>query len=140
MLVSRQCLSDVGPFDEKAFAIAFNDVDFCLRAGQRGYRIVWTPFATLLHHESATRGSDELPQNRERFAGEKQRLIRNHGTNLYVDPAFSPWYTLTHSDPRIRLLSSLPAARLGGLPSIPRASGPSEDGTRVSKMRRDHRA
>jgi O-antigen biosynthesis protein len=51
MLISRTCVERVGLFDEEAFAIAYNDVDFCLRAGQLGYRIVWTPFATLIHHE-----------------------------------------------------------------------------------------
>jgi hypothetical protein len=51
------CLETVGT-DEQEFAIAFNDIDFCLRAVSRGFRVVWTPFATLIHHESATRVSD----------------------------------------------------------------------------------
>ena len=51
MLVSKDCLRSTGPLDEEAFPIAYNDVDFCLRAVDKGFRVVWTPFATLIHHE-----------------------------------------------------------------------------------------
>ena len=50
-LISKICLAKVGRFDETMFAIAYNDVDFCLRATSAGFRVIWTPFATLLHHE-----------------------------------------------------------------------------------------
>jgi GT2 family glycosyltransferase len=74
LLVSREALRRVGPLDETRFAIAYNDVDLCLRALAAGYRIVWTPFATLVHHESASRGSDETPANIVRFGREKDNL------------------------------------------------------------------
>jgi O-antigen biosynthesis protein len=60
MLISKDCRAATGDFDEKTFAIAYNDIDYCLRAGEYSCRTVWTPFATLLHHESASRGSDEI--------------------------------------------------------------------------------
>ncbi len=65
-LISRACLDAVGAFDEEAFKVAYNDVDYCLRARKAGFRVVFTPFATLIHHESASRGSDETPENRAR--------------------------------------------------------------------------
>jgi GT2 family glycosyltransferase len=74
MLISKDCRAAIGDFDEKTFAIAYNDVDFCLRAGERGFRTVWTPFATLLHHESASRGSDETEPNNPRFLREQEAL------------------------------------------------------------------
>ncbi len=111
MLISRSCLDAVGAFDEEAFAVAYNDVDYCLRAVKQGYRIVWTPFATLIHHESASRGSDELPANRARFAREKVALRERHGTDKFSDPAFSPWFDRGHSEPRLILLDRLPEAR-----------------------------
>ncbi len=48
----------MGGLDE-AFAVAFNDVDFCLRVRDAGYRIAWTPYAELIHYESKSRGGDE---------------------------------------------------------------------------------
>ena len=64
MMVRRDAFEAVGGFDEQ-LRVAFNDVDFCLRVRERGYRIAWTPYAELYHHESATRGFDLDPQEIE---------------------------------------------------------------------------
>ena len=111
MAVSRACLKRVGSFDEEAFAVAYNDVDYCLRAHAAGFRTVWTPFATLIHHESATRGSDETPANIARFRREQEALRRLHGTDRYQDPAINPWYSRDRSNPIPVRLSELPAPR-----------------------------
>ena len=81
MLVSRACFERIDGFDEATFPIAYNDVDFCLRAGEANYRVVWTPFAMLVHHESASRGSDETPENQARFERDKAalRAAPSHG-------------------------------------------------------------
>ena len=50
--------------------MAFNDVDFCLRVKELGYRNLWTPQAELFHHESATRGYEDTPEKKARFAKE----------------------------------------------------------------------
>lgn len=110
-LVSRACWDAVGSFDEEKFAIAYNDVDFCLRAVKAGFRVVWTPFAELIHHESASRGSDETPENIERFRREQDNLRERHRTDLMVDRAFNPWWTRSHSNPRFERLVSLPGPR-----------------------------
>ena len=55
LLVRRDVFEEVGGFNT-AFAVAFNDVDFCLRVQQAGYTNVWTPHAELYHHESKSRG------------------------------------------------------------------------------------
>lgn len=112
MLISRPCIEAVGRFDEDVFAIAYNDIDFCLRAGKIGYRIVWTPFATLVHHESATRGSDETPTNIGRFHREQANLAARHETLDYEDRAFSPWYTRHRSAPGLVELERLPKPRI----------------------------
>jgi GT2 family glycosyltransferase len=111
MLISRSCLAEVGPFDEQEFAVAYNDIDFCLRATSKGFRVVWTPFATLIHHESASRGSDETLANRPRFEREKENLRRRHGTGTFQDRAFSPWYTRDRAEPAEMLLNQIPKAR-----------------------------
>jgi GT2 family glycosyltransferase len=111
MLVSRPCLEATGRFDEEVFPIAYNDTDFCLRAGAKGYRVVWTPFATLIHHESASRGSDETKQNIARFRRDKTNLDTRHKTSEFEDRAFSPWYARTGPVPRPALLDHLPKPR-----------------------------
>lgn len=58
--------------------MAFNDVDYCLRVGEAGWRIVWTPFAELYHHESVSRGKDVTPEQLARSRGEL-RYMKNAG-------------------------------------------------------------
>jgi GT2 family glycosyltransferase len=111
MLISRRCLAAVGPFDEETFPIAYNDVDFCLRAVALGFRVVWTPFAILIHHESASRGSDETPANIARFNRDKASLRARHRTDAIVDRAFNPWYSRGESLPHPIPLDRLPEAR-----------------------------
>lgn len=110
-LISRRCWDAVGSFDEEKFAIAYNDVDFCLRAVNNGIRVIWTPFAELIHHESASRGSDETVQNIERFRREQDNLRKRHHTDILVDRAFSPWLAREHSNPRFNTLTALPPPR-----------------------------
>ena len=79
LLVKASVWDEVNGLDEK-FAVAFNDVDFCLRVRDRGYRIAWTPYAQLTHYESKSRGGDEKdPAKAARFAAEQQRLYDVHG-------------------------------------------------------------
>lgn len=111
MLVSRQTFAALGPLDEDAFAIAYNDVDLCMRAVKAGRRVVWTPFAMLVHHESASRGSDETPENIARFRREQDNLRAHHATDRYTDPAINPWYSTDRSTPIIVTASQLPKAR-----------------------------
>lgn len=101
MLISGDCLKHVGPWDEVNFPIAYNDVDYCLRAGDAGYRIVWTPFACLYHHESVSRGSDATGAHRKRFERDKERLRSIHATSSFRDPAINPGYSIDSSEPLV---------------------------------------
>jgi GT2 family glycosyltransferase len=101
MLISGDCLRKIGLFDEENFAVAYNDVDYCLRAYKAGFRIVWTPFACLYHHESLSRGSDKSGERRKRFDQEKENLRRAHATQTFTDRALNPAYSRDKSDPRI---------------------------------------
>ena len=111
LLVSREALSRVGPLDEVNFAIAYNDVDLCLRLLEIGKRVVWTPFAALRHHESASRGSDETPENIARFQFEQANLRARHRTDQYRDFAINAWYMDDRSTPEWRPLKHLPPAK-----------------------------
>ncbi|HEY5271686.1 MAG TPA: glycosyltransferase [Acidimicrobiales bacterium] len=63
MMVRRELFVDLGGFDE-TLAVAFNDVDFCFKLRERGYYVVFTPLAELIHHESKSRGhTDDFAEN-----------------------------------------------------------------------------
>ena len=99
LLVKAEAYDALGGLDE-AFSVAFNDVDFCLRARDAGYRIVWTPYAVLTHYESKSRGLDEKDKTKaERFAGEQARLYAVHGReNILADPYYNPSLTKDRED------------------------------------------
>ena len=99
LLVKASGYDEVGGLDEQ-FAVAFNDVDFCLRVRDAGYRIAWTPYAELPHYESKSRGGDEKdPAKAARFAAEQQRLYTIHGKeNILDDPYYNPNLTRDRED------------------------------------------
>ena len=99
LLVRTSAYDAVGGLDE-AFTVAFNDVDFCLRLREKGWRIVWTPYAELYHHESKSRGSDEEdPAKKARFAKEQARLYEVHcKQNILHDPYYNPNLSLDYED------------------------------------------
>jgi GT2 family glycosyltransferase len=106
LAVRRAVYDEVGGLDE-TFAVAFNDVDFCLRVRARGYRNLWTPYAELYHHESASRGYEDTPSKRRRFDREAARMVRRWGPALRRDPAYNlnlslvtEPFTLSPSGPR----------------------------------------
>ncbi|MDE1992223.1 MAG: glycosyltransferase family 2 protein, partial [Rhizobiaceae bacterium] len=107
MLISGACAEAIGLFDEDNFAVAYNDVDYCVRAHKAGFRIIWTPFACLYHHESVSRGSDKSGERKKRFEQEKDNLRRIHATLNFEDRAINPAYSRDKSDPRIVIPTKL---------------------------------
>ncbi|WP_267425030.1 glycosyltransferase family 2 protein [Methylobacterium sp. GC_Met_2] len=79
----------VGGFDAAALKVAFNDVDLCLKIRRAGYRIVWTPFARLIHHESKSRGAEDTPEKQKRFEGEVLTMLDRWGPELRADPYYN---------------------------------------------------
>jgi len=90
LVVEKERFAAVGGLDEKHFAVAFNDVDLCLRLNQRGWQSFYEPRATLIHHESVSRGWDRDPVGAARFAGELAALQRLWRTNEITDPFHHP--------------------------------------------------
>lgn len=106
LLVRRSVFEAVGGLDE-ALAVAYNDVDFCLRIREAGYRNVWTPYAEMNHHESASRGYLDNFAKRARFVREVRLMQKRWGARLLQDPAYSPNLTLDLGlawPPRLRRL------------------------------------
>lgn len=98
LVIDKRIYESVGGLNEGELAVAFNDVDFCLKVEEAGYRNVWTPYAELYHHESATRGRDDTEAKRLRFSSEVGYMRRRWGRRLMDDPAYSPNLTLDHED------------------------------------------
>ena len=90
MAVPKSVFEKVGGFDEEHLAVAFNDVDLCIRIREAGYRIIWTPYAELYHAESKSRGSDHGPTKIDRFHREMRCVQRRWGRQIAGDPFFSP--------------------------------------------------
>jgi glycosyltransferase involved in cell wall biosynthesis len=97
LVIRREIWEQVEGLDE-SFAVAFNDVDFCLRVRDAGYRNVWTPYAEMIHHESLSRGEEDNPEKVARFQGEIKRMQQRWGTRLHKDPAYSPNLTNEYED------------------------------------------
>jgi GT2 family glycosyltransferase len=98
MVVRKSVFNQVGGLNESDLAIAFNDVDLCLRIRQAGYRNLWTPFAELIHHESISRGAEDSPEKIERFNRETEYMKTRWGQALLEDPYYSPNLTLAKED------------------------------------------
>jgi O-antigen biosynthesis protein len=96
LVIRKDVFTDAGGFDE-TLAIAFNDVDLCLRLGARGLKNVWTPFAELYHHESISRG-DDTTANRPGFQEESRLMYERWGERLQSDPYFNPNLSLERTD------------------------------------------
>jgi GT2 family glycosyltransferase len=102
LVVRKAIYEQVGGLNEVDLKVAFNDVDFCLRVHQTGYRNVWTPFAELYHLESASRGQDMAPERRARFAREVNYMTAKWDEPIQSDPYYSPHLTVDRSDFSIR--------------------------------------
>jgi GT2 family glycosyltransferase len=94
LLVRKRVFEEAGGFDETNLAISFNDVDFCLRLQAAGFQNVWTPYANLIHHESASRGHQRAREEQMQFVREATFMQRKWGIDLLRDPFYNPNLTL----------------------------------------------
>jgi GT2 family glycosyltransferase len=87
LAMRRAVYLEVGGLDAEHLGVAFNDVDLCLRLGDFGYRIVWTPFAELFHLESQSRGYTDTPEKHAREAREIGHVWRDW-RHVFADDPF----------------------------------------------------
>ncbi len=94
LLIRRECFEEIQGFDE-TLAVGFGDVDLCMRVGECGWRILYCPTATLIHHESFTRGKsigfDPHPEDSAKFSSRWKTWLAQG------DPYFNPGFSLTHT-------------------------------------------
>jgi GT2 family glycosyltransferase len=97
LLLSREKFWEVGGFDVKNLAVAFQDVDLCLKLMDKGYRNIYTPYAILYHYESATKIEVRPNPVEDQYMKTKwKRYIKD-------DPYYSPNLTRSREDYSIRL-------------------------------------
>ncbi|MGY8872673.1 MAG: glycosyltransferase family 2 protein [Pseudomonadales bacterium] len=101
LMVTRSLWEKLGGLDEKNLAVAFNDVDFCLRVREAGYRVVYTPYAKLYHHESVSRGKDDNPVKAARAKSEANYMRSRWKHIMNHDPFYNP--NLNYSRPDFKL-------------------------------------
>lgn len=107
VMIPRRVWEAVNGLDT-SFAVAFNDVDLCMRIRQMGYLIVWTPHAELYHYESKSRGSENTPEKKKRFESEVQRFRERWEKQLKEgDPYYNPNLTLERADFSIKQKNEL---------------------------------
>ena len=99
LMVRKSIYDALGGLDEQ-FAVALNDVDFCLRIREKGYLNVFTPFAELYHFESASRGSDIVDESKAARYEQESALFRERWKELLAkgDPYYNPNFSLDYSD------------------------------------------
>ncbi len=97
-VVRKEVFEAVEGFEERELSVAFNDVDLCLRIRQKGYLVVYTPYAELYHYESASRGYENTPEKFRRFEQEIENMKRRWARKLEHDPYYNPNLTLISED------------------------------------------
>jgi O-antigen biosynthesis protein len=101
LMCRREVFDAVHGFNED-LAVAFNDVDFCLKILKAGFRNLFTPLSILYHYESKSRGYEDTPEKQKRFNGEADQMQSLWSEMLESDPCYSIHLTRTHEDFRIR--------------------------------------
>ncbi|MEE9339962.1 MAG: glycosyltransferase [Methylococcaceae bacterium] len=87
LVIRKELFCSIGEFNQIQLPVAFNDIDLCLRLREQGYQVIWTPYAELVHHESATRADDKTRS--EEIKTEVQFMqIRWHKW-IQNDPAYN---------------------------------------------------
>lgn len=101
LMVWKSLYEKLGGMDELHLPVAFNDVDFCLRVREAGYRVVWTPHAELYHRESASRGNDRSAERARQARSEAAYMRKRWKHALRHDPFYNP--NLNHERPDFSL-------------------------------------
>ncbi len=94
LLIKSETFRSLEGLNPDAFPVAFNDVDLCLRVLSTQQHIIWTPFAKLIHAESASRGKDTSAEKRARADREQRGFMERWSVNRQIDPCYHP--SLSH--------------------------------------------
>ena len=98
MVMRKEVFLKVGGLNSDNLSVAFNDIDLCIRIRKEGLKVIWTPYAELYHHESASRGSDQTADKVGRFNKEIDYMKETWDEILLTDPFYSPNFSLKNGN------------------------------------------
>ncbi len=98
LLTRRILYLSLGGLNEQDLTVAFNDVDYCLRLHEAGWRVVWTPYAELFHYESVSRGRDISPERKARADKEVAYMVARWAHVMRHDPFYNPNLSYARAD------------------------------------------
>ncbi len=101
MLMRRDIFEIAGGFNEE-LAVSFGDIDLCLEIRKLGYKVIYTPYARLIHHESVSRLDDNETPRRPRFHSEITYMLSKWGRILFEDPFLNPNISILKYDMSLR--------------------------------------
>jgi len=102
-MLRRSVFEEVNGFDDNLSHV-FNDVDYCLKMRERGYQIVYTPYAELYHHESLSRGFEDSLEKQARFSKEVEYMRKKWGEVIdRGDPYYNTNLTLERENFTIKV-------------------------------------
>jgi GT2 family glycosyltransferase len=101
LLIRKSVFNEVGGLDAERLRVSYNDVDLCLKARERGYEIVWTPHAVVVHHGSVSqRGLSVSEERKKRFEAEQEAMLERWLPVLANDPAHNRHLSLATTSVR----------------------------------------
>jgi tetratricopeptide (TPR) repeat protein/GT2 family glycosyltransferase len=106
LMCRKEVFDFVGGLDED-LAVAFNDVDFCLKIAHKGYRNVYLPHVSLYHHESKSRGVEDTGEKQRRFQQELQTMKRRWRNVIEEDPCYNPHLSREKDDFSFRVVTDV---------------------------------
>ena len=96
--IRKSVYNEVNGLNETDLAVAYNDVDLCLKVKAAGYDNIWSPYIELYHHESVSRASDHALKEHQRYYSEVEYMRKKWELDKYIDPVYSPWLTRVYED------------------------------------------
>ena len=106
MMVKKEVYEEVNGLDER-YAVAFNDIDFCLRIRKKGKLVVYNPYSCFYHYESKSRGYETTPEKQERFQKEISMFVKEYEEIMKEgDPYYNPNLSLKFTDYQVKDVSS----------------------------------
>ncbi|MGB3514347.1 MAG: tetratricopeptide repeat protein [Microcoleaceae cyanobacterium] len=109
LMCRREVFEEMGGFNEE-LAVAFNDVDLCLKMIDKGYRNIYVPHAVLYHHESQSRGVENTGEKQRRFQQEIQNMKQKWKHLIDEDPCYNPHLTRQQEDFSLRIKTNVEVA------------------------------
>ncbi|WP_193184538.1 glycosyltransferase family 2 protein [Nisaea sediminum] len=95
-VLRRDVYEQVGGMDAEHLAVNYNDLDLCLKIGEAGFKVLWTPYARLIHAESATRGKEDLARKMARSNAEGGLIAARWAGRIAKDPFTNPNLSIEH--------------------------------------------